>query len=195
MKIIQIDATTFQQMFLLISDKKINLKKGDFREIMVQKKKIKNTKIVSIRSDADAEYGAVSCNIYSEKIKNKKPTVFYYITQNTLAFIKLNVLLKETKDLWEKTGTIKIETGKIFFQPLMESKMKKGDILEKEGWNKSFLSEAENGIYEVFQFSYFCKEDPKIGIIGGGEGEDRMFVVKKKQRLNRDFMRSQSDLS
>ena len=46
----------------------------------------------------------------------------------------MNVLLKETKDLWEKTGTIKIETRKIFFQPLMESKMKKGDILEKEGY-------------------------------------------------------------
>ena len=43
---------------------------------------------------------------------------------------------------------------------------------QEENLDKSFSSEAENGVYEVFQFDFPCNE-------ADVEGDDRLCIVKK----------------
>jgi|TARA_Y100000294_G_C8310846_1_gene238667 hypothetical protein len=158
--------------YCLLSDKKINLKKGDLKKVMLGSKSIKNTKVFTIRSFADGEFGFTEYKIYSKKIKNKKPSEFYFLTKTALASYDVEKLLKKTKEYLENTGKIKIETGKIFSEPF--SRTKNSHI---ENFNKSFSSEAENGVYEVFQFDFICNEADSAGV----KGDDRLCIVKKNR--------------
>ena len=187
--------TILEQQFLVVGDKKVISKNVNQKKIKRYPKdsfsfrKIKNIKIVSIYSTQEVEFGAVECSIYPKGKKKEKPTTFYYITTNSLNHIKLETLFKEIDNYGVKTGEIKIETGKICFQPLGPSKNKRNDInksgtLDKKveenlikefkKWNNTFVYDAENGIYEIFQYDFNIKEDPNLN------NYETMFSVKKK---------------
>ena len=187
--------TTLELRFLVVGDKKV-ISKVDNQKIfknypksILLFQKIKNIGIACVYSTVDVEFGAIECTIYPKGKKKKKPTTFYYITTNSLNHIKLEILFKEIDNYGVKTGEIKIETGKICFQPLGPSKNKRSDInksgtLDKKveenlikefkKWNNTFIYDAENGIYEIFQYDFNIKEDPNLN------NYDTMFSVKKK---------------
>jgi len=168
-EIILRDSIWMDTAYCLLSDKKINLKKSDLKRKWELDKSIKNTKVISIRSFIDIEFNFTEYEIYSKKIKNKRPSEFYFLSKNALALYDVEKLLKETKEYLENTGKIKIETGKFFSEPLSRTKNS-----QEENLNKSFSSEAENGVYEVFQFDFPCNE-------ADVEGDDRLCIVKKME--------------
>ncbi|MDC1212432.1 hypothetical protein N8016_01400 [Pelagibacteraceae bacterium] len=163
----KITTATLDNPWLLISNKKQSLKKIGLTELFTNKKKIINSRTVSIRSNDQVEFGHVEFNIYYKKNKGEKPSTFYFLTTNALDFIDAEKLIKTTKESWNNIGQIKIEKEKIVYQSL--SKTKKKDI--PKDWNKTLELKAENGIYEFFTFDYYCED--------AYEKCDTMFVIKK----------------
>ena len=188
-------STTHQNHTLVVGDVKIISKSENQKKIrnypknILEIKDIENTKLTAIYSTCEVEFGSINCNIYSDKNSKKKPTKFYYITTNSLDHTKLDELITEIDDLGNKTGEIKIETGKIYFHALgntedkdcgyigesSEKKDKKvEENLKKEfkKWNNSFIFNVPNGIYKIFQHDFIYNEDET-------EHYDTMFSVKK----------------
>ena len=127
--------TTLQQQFLLVGDNEIiskseNQKKIKNSKFLIQGD-IKNTKLTSIYSTHDAEFGAVECNIYTNSKGKKKPSNFYYIPTNSLNHIKIESLINKIDIEGSKTGEIKIETGKISFHPLGNTENKDSGYIGK----------------------------------------------------------------
>ena len=55
----------------------------------------------------------------------------------------------------------------------LDKKVEEKLIKEFKKWNNAFIYDAENGIYEIFQFDFNIKEDPNVN------NYDTMFAVKK----------------
>ena len=189
--------TIHQNHFLIVGDNKIisntdnQNKIRDYPKNLLQIKDIKNTKLTSIYSTHDVEFGSIECTIYPKVKGKKKPSAFYYIPTNSLHNIKIENLLKEIDVNGAKTGDIKIETRKICFHALGKTENKNSGYIGESGgisdkkvneaakkefkkWNNSFIYDVENGTYEIFQFDFIYEGDSDI------DNYDTMFSVKKK---------------
>ena len=194
-KIILSKSTTLQRYMIIIGDNKIisnleNQKKirGDLKNLL-EIKSIENSKLASIYSTRDIEFGSISCNIYiNSKIKNKL-TRFHYIPINSLSNIELETLIADIDEGGQKTGEVKITTGKISFQVLGNTENKDSGFIGKASniknkkilanikkefkkWNNSFTFNVSNGTYEIYQHDFIYQKD-------GNEEYDTMFSVEK----------------
>ena len=184
--------TTLQQQFVIVGDHKIisnpkNEKLIRENSKILQVKEIKNTKLASLYSVHDSDYGPVSSTLYSVIGKNKKLSSFYFIPNNSLNHSKLDELINLMIDNQTKTGEIKIVSGEICFKPLGKTEYKnygfigpRSDIKNKKvkknldkvfkNWNNTFVFKVENGRYAVFQFDHEYDDEYEI---------DTMFSVIK----------------
>ena len=184
--------TTLQQQFVIVGDHKIisnpkNEKLIRENSKTLQVKEIKNTKLASLYSVHDSDYGPVSSTLYSVIGKNKKLSSFYFIPNNSLNHSKLDELINLMIDNQTKTGEIKIVSGEICFKPLGKTEYKnygfigpRSDIKNKKvkknldkvfkNWNNTFVFKVENGRYAVFQFDHEYDDEYEI---------DTMFSVIK----------------
>ena len=107
----------------------------------------------------------------------KKPKNFYYIPLNSLKHIKVDDLIKKIDNESSKTGDVKISTGKISFNALVDTGYKhhliKNQKTQKNEWNNSFTYKVDNGIYDVYSYD-FEYEGPEV------ENYDTMFSIKKR---------------
>ncbi len=184
--------TTLQQQFVIVGDHKIisdpkNDKLIRENSKILKVKEIKNTKLTSLNSVHDSDYGPVGSTLYSVIGKNKKPSSFYFIPNNSLDHSSLDELINLMVDNQTKTGEIKIVSGEICFKPLGKTEHKtygfigpSSDIKDKKvkknlekafkNWNNTFVFKVENGKYEVFQFDHEYDDEYEI---------DTMFSVIK----------------
>ena len=170
-------STTHQNRFLIVGDSKIISKPENQKKIRNYPKDISaikdidNTKLTAIYSTSGIEFGGDECDIYINSNEKKKPTRFYYITDNSLNHTKVDSLITDIDNTGKKTGEVKIESGKICFHALGNTENKDSGYIAE--WNNSFIFNVSNGIYEVFQFDFIYKENEI-------ENCDTMFSVKKK---------------
>ena len=182
-KFILSKSTIHQHQFLIIGDDEIINKSSNLKIIskgttnLLNIGKIKNTKLTAIYSTHDADFGTVLCGVYLEDKEKKKPKNFYYIPLNYLKHIKVDDLIKKIDNESSKTGDVKISTGKISFNALVDTGYKhhliKNQKTQKNEWNNSFTYKVDNGIYDVYSYD-FEYEGPEV------ENYDTMFSIKKR---------------
>ena len=91
-------STTHQNRFLIVGDSKIISKPENQKKIRNYPKDISaikdidNTKLTAIYSTSGIEFGGDKCDIYINSNEKKKPTRFYYITDNSLHHTKVFLL-------------------------------------------------------------------------------------------------------
>ena len=182
-KFILSKSTILQNQFLIIGDYQVISKPSNIKKISLGEKNlinlrdIKNTKLASVYSTHDADFGTVLCGVYLDDKEKKKPKNFYYVPLNSLKHIKINDLIKKIDNESSKTGDVKITTGEISFNALLDPGYKhhllKNQKTQKNEWNNSFTYKVDNGIYDVYSYD-FEYEGPEV------ENFDTMFSVKKR---------------
>ena len=192
-KYVLIKSTTLQKQFLIVGDRKIISKPEIQKKIrpgnILELKDLVKIKLTSVYSTLEAEYGSVGCSIYVNVKEKKKPTRFYYITSNSLEHTEVESLITDIDNAGQRTGKIKISSGKICFHALGKTENKDSGYIgessknedkkveanlkkEFKKWNNSFTFDVSNGTYEIFQHDFHYKE---FDI----EQYDTMFCVKK----------------
>ena len=187
-------STTLQNRFLIVGDSKIISKPENQKKIrnsinIPEMPDTANTKVTVVYSSYEIEYGSINCDIYINSKEKKKPTRFYYITSNSLNHTEVESLITDIDNLGQKTGKIKITSGKICFHALGNTENKNSGYIGKSSkmsdkkveanlrkefkkWNNSFTFDVSNGTYEVFQHDFHYEEFDF-------EHRDTMFCIKK----------------
>ena len=189
-------STIHQNRFLIVGDSKIISKPENQKKIRNYPKDISaikdidNTKLTAIYSTSDIEFGDCGeCDIYINSNEKKKPTRFYYITDNSLHHTEVDSLITDIDNTGKKTGEVKIESGKICFHALGNTENKDSGYIGEQSkgkdkkveanlrkefkkWNNSFTFGVPNGTYEIFQHDFYYEEYDT-------EHYDTMFCVKK----------------
>ena len=194
-KFILSKSTTLQNRFLIVGDSKIISKPENQKMIrnsinIPEGPVTANTGVTAVYSSYEIEYGSINCDIYINSKEKKKPTRFYYITSNSLNHTEVESLITDINNAAQKTGKIKIVSGKICFHVLgntenknsgyigVASKIKNKKVEANvrktfKKWNNSFTFNVPNGNYEIFQHDFHYEEF-------AFEHHDTMFSVKKK---------------
>ena len=194
-KFILSKSTTLQNRFLIVGDSRIISKPENQKlirnsNVLPEMPDTANTKVAAIYSSHEIEFGSINCSIYIDSKEKKKPTSFYYITSNSLNHTEVESLITDINNAAQKTGKIKVVSGKICFHVLgntenknsgyigVSSKIKDKKVEANvrktfKKWNNSFTFNVPNGTYEIFQHDFHYEEFDF-------EHHDTMFSVKKK---------------